>query len=69
MRKGARCKQRTSTATTVNVMVGISNKDFQVVKALLNELQRLPGNDTKSANIRRNAKRLRLKFDRKNNQL
>lgn len=69
MRKGAICKQRTSTATTANVMVGISNKDFQVVKALLNELQRLPGNDTKSANIRRNAKRLRLKFDRKNNQL
>lgn len=50
-------------------MVSISNQDFQVVKALLNELQRLPGNDTKSANIRRNAKRLRLKFDRKNNQL
>lgn len=46
-------------------MVAISNEDFCVVKALLGELSRLTGNDAKTANIKRNAKRLRTKFMRK----
>ena len=46
-------------------MYAISNEDFRVVRVLLGELQRLEGNDTRTAEVRRKAKRLRLKLDRK----
>lgn len=46
-------------------MYAISNEDFRIVRSLLGELQRLEGNDTRTAEIRRKAKRLRLKLDRK----
>lgn len=46
-------------------MYAISNEDFRVVRVLLGELQRLEGNDTRTAEVRRKAKRLRTKFDRK----
>lgn len=46
-------------------MYTISNDDFRVAKALLCELQRLGGDDTNTKEIKRKAKRLRLKFDKK----
>lgn len=46
-------------------MYAISNEDFRTVKALLGELQRLEGSDTRTAEVRRKAKRLRNKFNRK----
>lgn len=46
-------------------MYAISNEDFRVVRVLLGELQRLEGNDTRTAEVRRKAKRLRNKFNRK----
>lgn len=46
-------------------MYTISNEDFRVVRVLLGELQRLEGNDTRTAEVRRKAKRLRNKFNRK----
>ena len=46
-------------------MYAISNEDVRVMRALLGELQRLEGNDTHTANIKRKAKRLRSKLDRK----
>lgn len=46
-------------------MYSISNEDFRVVKVLLDELQRLEGNDTRTAEVKRKAKRLRGKLDRK----
>lgn len=45
-------------------MVAISNEDFRVVKALLGELQRLEDNDTRTAEVKRKAKRLCKKFNR-----
>lgn len=49
-------------------MISISNEDFRMVKALLGELQRLEGNDTRTAEVKRKAKRLRSKFNRKKNK-
>lgn len=49
-------------------MISISNEDFRMVKALLGELQRLEGNDTRTAEVKRKAKRLRTKFNRKKNK-
>ena len=46
-------------------MYAISNEDFRVVKVLLDELQRLEGSDTRAKEIKRKAKRLRTKLDRK----
>jgi hypothetical protein len=46
-------------------MYAISNEDFRVVRVLLGELQRLEGNDTRTAEIKRKAKRLRTKLNRK----
>lgn len=46
-------------------MISISNYDFRQVCALLGELQRLEGNDTRTAETKRKAKRLRDKFNRK----
>ena len=46
-------------------MYAISNEDFRVVRVLLGELPRLEGNDTRTAEVRRKAKRLRNKFNRK----
>ena len=46
-------------------MYAISNEDFRVVRVLLGELQRLEGNDTRTAEAKRKAKRLRTKLDRK----
>lgn len=46
-------------------MYAISDEDFRVVRVLLGELQRLEGNDTRTAEVRRKAKRLRNKFNRK----
>lgn len=46
-------------------MIAISNEDFRTVKALLGELQRIEGNDTRTAEVKRKAKRLRNKFNRK----
>lgn len=46
-------------------MYAISNEDFRVVRSLLGELQRLDGNDTRTAEVKRKAKRLRTKLDRK----
>lgn len=46
-------------------MFTISNEDFRIVRSLLGELQRLEGNDTRTAEIKRKAKRLRGKLDRK----
>lgn len=46
-------------------MIAISNNDFRQVCALLGELQRLEGNDTRTAETKRKAKRLRKKFNRK----
>ena len=46
-------------------MYAISNEDFRVVKVLLDELQRLEGSDTRTAEVKRKAKRLRTKLDRK----
>ena len=46
-------------------MYAISNEDFRVVKVLLDELQRLEGSDTRAKEIKRKAKRLRNKLDRK----
>ena len=46
-------------------MFAISNEDVRVMRALLGELQRLEGNDTRTAEIRRKAKRLRTKLNRK----
>ena len=46
-------------------MVAISNEDFRLVKALLGELQRLEGNDTRTKETKRKAKRLRDKLNRK----
>jgi hypothetical protein len=46
-------------------MYAISNEDFRVVRVLLGELQRLEGNDTRTAEVKRKAKRLRNKFNRK----
>lgn len=46
-------------------MYAISNEDFRVVKVLLDELQRLEGSDTRTAEVKRKAKRLRNKLDRK----
>jgi hypothetical protein len=43
-------------------MYAISNEDFRVVRSLLGELQRLEGNDTRTAEVKRKAKRLRTKF-------
>ena len=46
-------------------MYAISNEDFRVVRVLLGELQRLEGNDTRTAEVKRKAKRLRTKFTKK----
>lgn len=46
-------------------MYAISNEDFRVVRVLLGELQRHEGNDTRTAEIKRKAKRLRTKLNRK----
>lgn len=46
-------------------MYAISNEDFRIVRVLLGELQRLEGNDTRTAEVRRKTKRLRTKLDRK----
>lgn len=46
-------------------MFAISNDDFRVVKNLLGELQRLEGSDTRTKEIKRKAKRLREKLNRK----
>lgn len=46
-------------------MYAISNEDFRVVRSLLGELQRLEGNDTHTAEVRRKAKRLRKKLNQK----
>lgn len=46
-------------------MYAISNEDFRVVKVLLDELQRLEGSGTRAKEIKRKAKRLRTKLDRK----
>lgn len=46
-------------------MYALSNEDFRVVKVLLEELLRLEGSDTRSKEIKRKAKRLRGKLDRK----
>lgn len=43
-------------------MYAISNEDFRVVRVLLGELQRLEGNDTRTAEVKRKAKRLRTKI-------
>lgn len=46
-------------------MYAISNEDLRVVRMLLGELQRLEGNDTRTAEVRRKAKRLRTKLNKK----
>lgn len=46
-------------------MYAISNEDFRVVRVLLGELQRLEGNDTRTKEVKRKARRLRTKLDRK----
>ena len=46
-------------------MYAISNEDFRIVRSLLGELQRLEGNDTRTAEIKRKAKRLRTKLNKK----
>lgn len=46
-------------------MYTISNEDFRVVRVLLGELQRLEGNDTRTKEVKRKAKRLRTKFTNK----
>lgn len=46
-------------------MYAISNEDFRVVRVLLGEQQRLEGNDTRTKEIKRKAKRLRTKLNRK----
>ena len=46
-------------------MYAISNADFRVISTLLGELQRLEGSDTRAKEIKRKAKRLRTKLDRK----
>lgn len=50
-------------------MIAISNEDFRTVRMLLGELQRLEGVHTRTKEVKRKAKRLRKKLDRKNNQL
>lgn len=49
-------------------MIAISNEDFRMARALLGELQRLEGDDVRTKEIRRKAKRLREKFNRKTNE-
>lgn len=46
-------------------MYAISNEDFRVATALLSELQRLEGDDHRTKEIKRKAKRLRDKLNRK----
>ena len=46
-------------------MIAISNYDFRTVRMLLGELQRLEGADTRTKEVKRKAKRLREKFNRK----
>lgn len=46
-------------------MVSISNSDFEAVKRLLHEIQRITGSDLRAANTRRRAALLVRKFDRK----
>lgn len=46
-------------------MIAISNDDFRTVRMLLGELQRLEGSDTRTKEVKRKAKRLRDKLNRK----
>ena len=59
----------TSPTSPTDVMIAISNEDFRTVRMLLGELQRLEGVHTRTKEVKRKAKRLRKKLDRKNNQL
>lgn len=46
-------------------MIAISNDDFRTVRMLLGELQWLEGSDTRTKEVKRKAKRLRDKLNRK----
>lgn len=63
MWQGEGCERATTSPT--DVMIAISNDDFRTVRMLLGELQRLEGSDTRTKEVKRKAKRLRDKLNRK----